>query len=243
VIGLRWENLMTLTEVREVAMTAEPLHVRYHEDDDGTFARAFLETMDVPDGHRAEIIGGRLVMSPTAAKLHNSIAMHIAMQVNSDDRYWAYMAQEVDLSLDHLYVPDVVVVPVEVDESDDDPARLDGADVLMAVEVTSPSNASEDREGAERGKWAGYAQAAIPVYLLIDRDPRVAAVFVYSEPVDGRYTVHGRYPLGAKVPLPVLDITLDTTGFRPWQPKNGPSASTTPARGTRQAEAATAVRT
>ncbi|MDX3696519.1 Uma2 family endonuclease [Streptomyces europaeiscabiei] len=43
-------------------------------------------------------------------------------------------------------------------------------------------------------KLIGYAEADIPVYLLVDRDNNTVTVF--SEPKDGRYQQFPSYPWG-----------------------------------------------
>lgn len=56
--------------------------------------------------------------------------------------------------------------------------------VELVVEVTSPSNADNDRppqpKRAKTTKWSGYARVEIPYYLLIDWDPKAARATLYS---------------------------------------------------------------
>ncbi|MDW4908798.1 hypothetical protein RB628_26525 [Streptomyces sp. ADMS] len=55
----------------------------------------------------------------------------------------------------------------------------------------------------------GYADADIPVHLLVDRD--TSTVTVFSEPKDGRYQQVPSYPWGATVAIPrPVGITLHT---------------------------------
>ncbi|QEV30419.1 hypothetical protein CP976_19980 [Streptomyces coeruleorubidus] len=64
-------------------------------------------------------------------------------------------------------------------------------------------------------KPIGYAEAEIPVYLLIDRDNHSLTVF--SEPKDGRYQQISPHPWGATVELPApVNITLDTEKLKDY---------------------------
>ncbi|CAM5705359.1 Uma2 family endonuclease OS=Streptomyces alboniger OX=132473 GN=CP975_21930 PE=4 SV=1 [Streptomyces alboniger] len=83
----------------------------------------------------------------------------------------------------------------------------------MAVEITSRDRDTNRRDRIE--KPIGYAEADIPVYLLIDRDDNTVTVF--SEPKDGRYQQAPSYPWGATIELPgPVDITLDTEKLKDY---------------------------
>ncbi|OIJ97933.1 hypothetical protein BIV25_13610 [Streptomyces sp. MUSC 14] len=90
-------------------------------------------------------------------------------------------------------------------------SETDGA--LMAVEITSHDRDTDQRDRID--KPIGYAEAGIPVYLLIDRDNNTLTVF--SEPKEGRYLLSPRYPWGATVELPPpVGITLDTEKLKDY---------------------------
>jgi hypothetical protein len=59
-----------------------------------------------------------------------------------------------------------------------------------------------------------YAEAAIPVFLLIDRDS--CEVTVFSEPADGRYGSRVTVAFGDEVTLPGLGIVLDTEALQAY---------------------------
>ncbi len=84
----------------------------------------------------------------------------------------------------------------------------DASAVLMVVDVTSDSTAGNDRVK----KIRGYARAAIPVHLLIDREAGEATVC--SEPEGDDYARKSSYKHGRTVPLPdPLGFDLDTAEF------------------------------
>jgi Uma2 family endonuclease len=74
----------------------------------------------------------------------------------------------------------------------------EAAGVLMTVEVTSFDAGTDRRDRREKPR--AYAEAGIPVYLLIDRS--TANAVIHSEPIDGVYSVELKVPLGKVVSLP-----------------------------------------
>ncbi|MGW0310133.1 Uma2 family endonuclease [Streptomyces flavidovirens] len=85
--------------------------------------------------------------------------------------------------------------------------------VLMAVEITSHDADTNRRDRVD--KPVGYAEAGIPVYLLIDRDNDTLTV--YSDPKNGKYQQTRSYPYGADVELPApVGFTLDTEELKDY---------------------------
>lgn len=100
-----------------------------------------------------------------------------------------------------------------VDHFVDDGEWSEAGGALMAVEITSHDRDTDKRDRID--KPIGYAEAEIPVYLLIDRDHHT--VVVHSEPKDGRYRQSPSYPWGATVELPPpVGITLDTEQLKKY---------------------------
>ena len=85
--------------------------------------------------------------------------------------------------------------------------------ILMVVEVTSHDRDTDRRDRID--KVRGYAEADIPVYLLIDRDNDT--LVVYSEPKNGTYQQSPSYPYGAMVELPApVNVTLNTEKLKDY---------------------------
>lgn len=102
--------------------------------------------------------------------------------------------------------PDGVLAPVDHFVGQGDWADPHG--VLMAVEITSYDADTHHRDRVEKPR--AYAEACIPVYLLIDRDN--LSILVHSDPdiEVGHRDIHVVRP-GAKVTLPdPVGIGLDT---------------------------------
>jgi Uma2 family endonuclease len=175
---------------------------------------AAWQELDVPEGWRAEVIHGRIEITPPGGNRHSLIAADVNRQVSrcAGDGCGTYQWLAVSVpGCAQVFVPDLVVVPeIELRSGpDDEPVPAERA--LLVVEITSRGNADTDR----RTKRWGYAHAGVPQYLLIDRfDEDGPAVMLFSEPVDGHYQHVVRIPFGERIKLhDPFAIELDTSGF------------------------------
>ncbi|WP_433546957.1 Uma2 family endonuclease [Streptomyces sp. CA-294286] len=175
-----------------------------------------LETwrvLDIPDGWRAEIDEGQIVLVPPPNRHHNSIAaaVHRALLSRLSEDLEVYQTLGVHIApLDRLYVPDLVVFSRELVEAEEkDP--VDAAEALLVVEITSRGNARDDRT---MKLWA-YAHAPVPAYLLIDRfDQHGPTSTLFTEPQNGAYKHMDRMPFGETLKLPEpFGTELDTARF------------------------------
>ncbi|WP_433699865.1 Uma2 family endonuclease [Nocardiopsis sp. CA-288880] len=177
------------------------------------------EELDVPEGCRAEIIEGALVLATPPKPEHSQIVWQVGKALTREilrdgsSIAEAEVHQTVDVRVPFrsgLYIPDLLVIPHSVMEYD--PENL-VSDALLVVEVTSRSTADRDR----KPKLWGYAHAGIPLYLLVDRwDPETdrGEVTLFSGPENGVYTGATKVPFGKEIHLPApFDLTLDTGGF------------------------------
>ncbi|MGN9836557.1 Uma2 family endonuclease [Nonomuraea sp. H19] len=147
------------------------------------------------DGSRVEIIDGEIVVSPAPRLMHNVICTEIASLIHGarsrDPSYrWSSVVGSGlnFIAVENGYIPDVTVLDAEVLQ---EALRLRQIHLItdqaeMVVEVTSPSTARQDRPStgkqAGKGKWCGYARAEVPYYLLVDLDPAVSRIILYSIP-------------------------------------------------------------
>ncbi|QKZ19839.1 Uma2 family endonuclease [Streptomyces chartreusis] len=158
---------------------------------------------------RFEFIDGRIGLKKVTNGNHGAITMWLIRQCMR-------ARPELDLNpLQGLKVeayrqgrarPDGVLAPVDHFVGQGDWADPHG--VLMAVEITSYDSDTHNRDRVEKPR--AYAEAGIPVYLLIDRDS--LSVLVHSDPdlEDGYRDIHV-VRLGGKVALPdPVGIELDT---------------------------------
>ncbi|NML50592.1 Uma2 family endonuclease [Streptomyces sp. R302] len=173
----------------------------------------FWEESDWPEGSKVEIIDGIIVVTPPPAAAHNRIVekVHRRLYTVVPDDWGVYETQGVaHPSRGRLYVPDLLVIPERImDELEGgESAPLTAAELV--VEVTSLSNASYDR----LNKAAAYAEAKVPLYLLIDRfGPAGPTVTLYGEPSDV-YKELQKVRFGEEIHLPApFDLMLDTSVF------------------------------
>ncbi|MFD9423840.1 MULTISPECIES: Uma2 family endonuclease [unclassified Streptomyces] len=193
------------------------------ENDQASEGRAWdylLQTwreLDVPEGWRAEIDEGQIVLVPPPHAHHNGIAEAVqrCLYRGIPEELGIYQTLGVHVApLDKLYVPDLVVMPTELiaaaDPETSDP--LDASEALLIVEITSKGNAREDRTK----KYRAYARAGVPAYLLIDRfDMRGPMATLFTEPnEDGTYKRSDPVPFGKTLVLPApFAVSLPTSEF------------------------------
>ncbi|MFI6940583.1 Uma2 family endonuclease [Streptomyces sp. NPDC050418] len=172
--------------------------------------------VDAPEGWRAEIDEGQIVLVPPPHARHHHIAgvVQRALYRNLPEELDIYQTLGLHIApLDKLYVPDLVVVPSELtataDPDSNDP--VDAAEALLVVEITSKSNAKDDRTK----KLCAYAHAPVPVYVLIDRfDEHGPTTTVFTEPLNGAYKHAERVPFGETLSLgEPLSTDIDTGRF------------------------------
>ncbi|WP_460307074.1 Uma2 family endonuclease [Actinocorallia aurea] len=184
--------------------------------------RETIETIDVPEGYRAELIDGEIILSPSPPRLHHLLIRAIEAQLRSFNDGWACPTEQ---TIEHprfadLPQPDLTLLPFS-----DDPAQDDSwwpADkALLVVEVLSRSNSANDTFAKPRL----YARFGIPLYLIVD--PFGGQCTLYTKPVNGLYEDKSAIPFGAPVPLPApVGMELDTTGFRTFsQTRRRPPAA------------------
>lgn len=166
---------------------------------------AFLD-ITVPEGYRAELIDGEIVVSPPPDGDHEDAVGRLNWQIARKSATDMYAVGTKGLITPHgRFIPDSAVGPVGLFQGQESWSLPDG--VVMTVEVTSlrPDN--------DRGpKRCGYAAAGIPFYLLVDRSQ--GTVTLYGEPKDEDYQEITRVPFGKPLDLPEpFSFTLDTSVF------------------------------
>ncbi|GAA3220026.1 Uma2 family endonuclease [Actinocorallia longicatena] len=182
----------------------------------------------VPDGYRVEVIEGEIVVSPAARFGHNFIiaAIEQAIRVSGDGQWVATSGTGLDLlGLEAGYIPDAIAMDAELaaEANDADVLHLVPDQVELVVEVTSSSNAANDRQPRSakhrRTKWSGYARAGVPYYLLVDRDPAVITTTLFSIPDEGTgaYLQAESWKFGEAVHLPEpFGVDIPTDAWKPW---------------------------
>ncbi|MFI7399673.1 Uma2 family endonuclease [Streptomyces sp. NPDC049541] len=189
------------------AMAHEPL------TQEEVLLEGFL-ALDTPEGFRAELIEGEIVVTPPPDGEHEKYISRIVRQVIKRS------ATEMDFSgnkglrlrsgeacpKNHV-VPDVTLAPLERDLFGGADSWMPCDGVVMVLEVTS-TKPRADREAKRRC----YARGGIPFHLLVDRD--AASVTLFSDPEKDDYRELCTRPFGKPLTLPApFAFDLDTTDF------------------------------
>ncbi|MGP4052420.1 Uma2 family endonuclease [Streptomyces sp. 2A115] len=172
--------------------------------------REIAEKIEDATGLRVQIVGGKLVMSPSPRGKHAGVVVRLRRQLESvlPEGLGAYEVSSIALpgEPDDYVTPDLIVLPAEWEEDDD--WLADPADVALAVEVISQSEKS--REIRDKADW--YAVARVPVLLVVD--PRNGTWALHTRPDNGAYqdVLPGKF--GESVPLPApLGFEVATDRF------------------------------
>lgn len=161
---------------------------------------------DLPDdGYRYECVDGQLVRLMRPKKPHQRLLsrLHIAIQPRLPTGWELLWDQVVSLGTDWR-IPDLTVPR---SDTNPDALALDPVDLLLVIEVVSPSSRRTDRvlEPAE------YADAGIPHYWRFEVGARVElwtyalAGRRYDEPVMHVGPATGLQPFGVTMDLDALD--------------------------------------
>ncbi|WP_054815866.1 Uma2 family endonuclease [Nocardia arizonensis] len=195
-------------------MTAATVHEP--ERDPAEVLLEGFHALETPEGFRAELIEGEILVTPPPRGDHEDIIASVNRQVTKHSVLDVDFSGNKGLLLDrgglcvknHL-IPDGVFAPVRAFKGED--AWMPVDKVLMVVEVTS-SNPDRDRTG----KRYCYARGGVPLYLLVDR--HIESVTLFGEPggagdlIDYRQEI--RVPFGKPLELPApFALTLDTGEF------------------------------
>lgn len=167
-----------------------------------------------PETVRLEYVNGKVEVKAMPDGNHTSIFMWLlrqCMQHRPDLDLAPERGVKAEAYRKGRARTDGFLAPVDHFQGDREWSDPEGS--LMALEITSRDRDTNQRDRID--KPIGYAEAGIPVYLLIDRDNHTLTVF--SEPEDGRYQQISQHPWGATVELPApVNIPLDTEKLKDY---------------------------
>ncbi|MEU9133812.1 Uma2 family endonuclease [Kitasatospora sp. NPDC048540] len=170
--------------------------------------------LHTPEGFRAELIEGEIVVAPPTDGDHEDCVSHLVKQVirksavdMSVSGYKGLRLVSGGLCPRNHVIPDATFAPEDLGLFRGAPPWMEPAGVALVAEVTS-SRPDQDRIA----KRHCYARAAIPLYLLVDREK--AQVSLFSQPLRDEYTVVHLAPFGGPLVLPEpFGFELDTKPF------------------------------
>lgn len=170
--------------------------------------------LETPEGFRAELIEGEIVVTPPPDGDHEDCIGLIVTQVIRGSRTDMQFSGNKGLKLksggacpkNHA-IPDGTFAPtaLRLYRGADSWMPCDG--VAMVLEVTS-TKPQADREAKRRC----YARGGIPCYLLVDREASMVTLF--SEPENDDYRLLLKRSFGDPLALPApFAFDLDTADF------------------------------
>ncbi|GAA0305599.1 hypothetical protein GCM10010302_50320 [Streptomyces polychromogenes] len=184
------------------------------EGDDWDRAVRLWKEMEWPEGSRVEIIEGLITVTPAPANRHNYIAAKLnrALYAVVPEEWGVHQTLAVAIpAKTGMYIPDLVVVPNDLVLEAEDECFVPAAAAELVIEIASRSSLRHDR----LVKPAGYAQAGVPLYLLVDAfAPGGPTITLYGEPKGDVYRVLRVGKFGDPFTLPEpFAVELDTSTF------------------------------
>jgi Uma2 family endonuclease len=175
--------------------------------------REFL-ALDTPEGYRAQLVNREIVVTPPPYGTHEDIIGQIAKQVlrkSSIDMDFAgqkgLIVPDRGIADAGRVIPDATFAPANLRLFHGAAPWMPVVGVAMVVEVTS-SRPERDREVKRRA----YADAKIPLYLLVDHE--VDRVTLFSNPAGDDYSSMAIESIGRGLKLPEpFSFTLETAVF------------------------------
>ncbi|GAA0353407.1 Uma2 family endonuclease [Actinoallomurus spadix] len=189
-------------------MAVQALEVPVVRNDD--IQSVFREMCGVLPEHRVELVNGRIVVNPVPTGQHNDIIYWLFAQILATVqangwRIWTDITLFLGPQEDR-YRPDLTVVPAKPKMWAADHVYSD--QVLLAVEVVSPSSATDDHQVKPRR----YAAGGVPLCLVIDVFTR--KVRLLSEPGADGYEQETDVALGRPIELPEpWGLTIETAAL------------------------------
>ncbi|NUP16766.1 MAG: Uma2 family endonuclease [Streptomyces sp.] len=175
-------------------------------------------------GFRVEIIGGQILVSPPPDGPHGDaltelMAPFMAAGLHgSESRLIQGIGLWLPAGTEDYAIPDLSLVDADFRDHSIENNCYDPACFRLVLEVTS-SNYRADL----RTKVTAYAEAKVPVYVIVDRKHQ--RLHVLTDPAGDKYENHRPHAPGEVVTLPDsigAEVTLDVAEIlKAGQPKGG----------------------
>ncbi|MGW3564720.1 Uma2 family endonuclease [Streptomyces sp. NPDC000941] len=170
--------------------------------------------LSTPEGFRAELIEGEIVVTPPPDGEHEDYISLIVEQVFARSATRMQFSGNKGLKVPrgglcarNFVIPDGTFAPREQRLFRPAESWMPCEGVSMVVEVTS-TKPDRDREA----KRHCYANGGIPLYLLVDREK--SSVTLFSDPEKAVYQEAATVSFGKPIDLPApFSFTLETADF------------------------------
>lgn len=194
--------------------TAPVEHPEYADEERSlTLLEEADRLMEQNPGYRVEIIGGILTVTPPPDAPHSLVLTELMLPFLSAGLHGpdCKVAQGIGLWLaggpEDYAIPDLAVVDGDIKDHLLEHNCYDPVAFRLVLEVTS-SNYNNDL----RAKTVAYAQAQVPIYVIVNR--KHERVHVLTDPVEGEYKSHRIHAAGELATLPDTlgaKVTLDVS--------------------------------
>jgi len=169
----------------------------------------------IPVELRSEIVDGDIIVSPMRSNADQRVILFLNQLLTTTAAahgWWVDTSGGIVLEPDREeYRPDLQVAPSSawLREGGTGPSP---SEVKLVVEVASPNEYARVRDRGR--KYAAYARAGLPLYLLIDRYDHDGIATLYSNPYTDIYLDAHKAPFGETLTLPKpFDVVVDTGRF------------------------------
>lgn len=140
------------------------------------------ELLALPEdsSQRLELVDGTVIVSPAPDRRHQRLLCRLVVQLDAAVPPGLAVEPGINLVLGdkRLLIPDLAVTTTPGANG----VYATGSEVMIAVEITSPSSRTYDRVL----KRQMYADAGVPYYLVVDAGPNTPVMVLYSL-TDGGY--------------------------------------------------------
>lgn len=170
------------------------------------------DLLSLPEGGpRIELLEGTLLVNPPSSTPHQLVSLNLALALREAVGPGLVVVEAVGVRgpADTVLIPDVLVVSREAALANRSGIH-DAEDVLLVVEIVSPSSRTADR----LAKPSVYARAGIPSYWRVEPEegPSIVAYRLDGEAYVETGSARPGDPLTLEVPFP---LWLDPSCLRP----------------------------
>ncbi|GGZ04126.1 membrane protein [Streptomyces olivaceoviridis] len=182
-------------------MSAASVEQPFDADEPFSLTAIADEIMERHPGYRVEIIGGHLLVTPSpdaphARALTKLMRPFIAAGLDDGEtEVLQSVAIKLPTGAEDYCIPDLVVVDADIDDHFIENNAYDPVCFRLVLEVTS-GNWRDDL----KTKVGAYAEAKVPVYLVVDRKHQ--RLHVLTEPAGSEYANHRVHAPDETVTLP-----------------------------------------
>ncbi|MGW2096107.1 Uma2 family endonuclease [Streptomyces olivaceoviridis] len=182
-------------------MSAASVEQPFDADEPFSLTAIADEIMERHPGYRVEIIAGHLLVTPSpdaphARALTKLMIPFLAAGLHGvETEVLQSVAIKLPTGAEDYCIPDLVVVDADIDDHFIENNAYDPVCFRLVLEVTS-GNWRDDL----KTKVGAYAEAKVPVYLVVDRKHQ--RLHVLTEPAGSEYANHRVHAPGETVTLP-----------------------------------------